>query len=128
MDIACTFTGALFVASVKRQQDHWLMGTEAATHRYSSRWGETWPAYIAIGAGIATAGLYAGYAAFAEHVPSEGQMLVSWPFIPVAIVRYWYVARARPDRDADEIAFRDPWVLLTIVGFLVVAVGVIASD
>lgn len=128
--IACTFAGALFVASTKRQQDRWLLGSEASMHRYSKSsppWSERWPAYIAIGAGVMTTGLYACYAAFAENVPPGGLMLLSWPFIPVAAIRYWYLARTRPDRDADEIAFRDPWVLLAIVGFLIVAVAVLAA-
>lgn len=136
--IACTFVGALFVASVKRQQDHWLLGADAHEHRRSML-GEAraearsearrvrWPAALALGAGVATAGLYAWYAAFAENVPSDGTMLMSWPFVPIALVRYWYVAKARPDRDADEIAFRDPWVLVTVLGFLTVAVGTLIT-
>ena len=133
--IACTFAGALFVASVKRQQDYWLLGSDAHEHRRSARRGALsdaktvhWPTVLAVGAGVATAGLYAWYAAFAENVPPTGTMLMSWPFVPIALVRYWYVAKARPERDADEIAFRDPWVLVTVLGFLVVAVGTLLAE
>ena len=125
--LGCTFAGALFVVSVKREQDRWLLGTEAGAHRHTLGGDARWPRVLTLAAGAATAGLYASYAAFATTVPAEGTMLASAPFVVLALVRYWLVARAHPDRDADEVAFRDPWVLLLVVGFLVTAVSILAA-
>jgi len=122
--LACTLAGALFVASVKRQQDRWLMGERAPEHRETAA--ETrWTRTLIVVAAVATTGLYAAYTLVAETVPSNGAMLFTAPFVPAACARYWFVARARPDRDADEVAFRDPWMLLLVVGFLVAAVSIL---
>ena len=51
-------------------------------------------------------------------------MVVTLPFVVLAVARYWQVARRRPERDADEIAFRDPVVLALVASFVVVAVVV----
>jgi len=119
--IGCTFSGALFVAAVKRQQERWLMGDGVALHRESVGATARWPRDLALLAGAATAASYALYTLLAEDAPPGGQMVVTVPFVLLAIGRYWQVARARPDRDADEIAFRDPAVLILIASFVVLA-------
>ena len=49
------------------------------------------------------------------------------PFVVAAVLRYYWVARTHPARDAEEIAFRDPVTLLLVVGFVVVAVARLLS-
>ncbi|MQC17586.1 MAG: hypothetical protein DWG80_00745 [Chloroflexi bacterium] len=122
--VICTFSGAAFVAAVKRQQETWLMGGEATLHRESVSATARWPRALAILAAGSTVVGYALYTQFAENVPADGLMVVTLPFVVLAVARYWQVARRRPDRDADEIAFRDPVVLALVVSFVVVAVVV----
>ncbi len=122
--VICTFSGAAFVAAVKRQQEAWLMGSDAGLHRESVAASARWPRTLALLAATATVVGYALYSLLAENVPEDGLMLVTLPFVVLALARYWQVARRRPDRDADEIAFRDPAVLALVVSFVVVAVTV----
>jgi len=120
--IVCTFSGAAFVAAVKRQQERWLMGEQAADHRASVGTTARWPRDLALLAGATTLASYTLYTLLAEDVPENGQMVVTVPFVLLALGRYWQVARAKPDRDADEIAFRDPAVLILVASFVVLAV------
>ena len=122
--VICTFSGAAFVAAVKRQQEAWLMGIDTPRHRQSVSADASWPRTLARVAAASTVIGYGLYAALAENVPDDGLMLVTLPFVVLAVARYWQVARRRPDRDADEIAFRDPVVLVLVVSFVVVAVVV----
>lgn len=122
--VICTFSGATFVAAVKRQQEAWLMGDEAPLHRESISAAARWPRALATLAAASTVVGYALYTLLAENVPDGGQMVVTLPFVVLAVARYWQVARRRPDRDADEIAFRDPIVLALVVSFVIVAVVV----
>lgn len=122
--VICTFSGAAFVAAVKRQQERWLMGAEVARHRASIGGGVDWPRYVAGVAAIVTVVGYTLYALTAANLPEGGEMVLTVPFVVLALGRYWQVARAKPDRDADEIAFRDPAVLFLVIGFLVAAVGI----
>ena len=122
--VICTFSGAAFVAAVKRQQEAWLMGDEASLHRESVSATASWPRALAILAAASTVVGYALYTLLAENVPDDGQMVVTLPFVVLAVARYWQVARRRPERDADEIAFRDPVVLALVASFVVVAVVV----
>lgn len=49
------------------------------------------------------------------------------PFVILAVVRYHRVARRHPERDAGEIAFRDPIAVPRIVGFPASAVTLLAG-
>lgn len=121
--LVCTFAGALFVASMKRQQEQWLLGRDAGAHRETVTGTSRWPRWVAISAAVATVTLYLLYTLEAPNVPVDGSMTVmTVPFVVAAVARYAWVARRHPHRDAEEIAFRDPVTLVLIVGFLVVAV------
>lgn len=123
--IVCTFAGALFVAAVKREQERWLLGDAAGAHRETLEGGAGWPRWVAGIAAVATAGLYLAYAATAPNLPASGSMLATVPLVVAALWRYRTVARARPDRDAEEVAFRDPVVLMLVVGFVALAVALL---
>lgn len=120
--VICTFSGATFVAAVKRQQEAWLMGSATPLHRGSVSASARWPRALAILAATSTVVGYALYTLLAENVPEDGQMVVTLPVVVLAVARYWQVARRQPDRDADEIAFRDPIVLALVVSFVILAV------
>ncbi len=116
----CTFSGALFVSAVKRGQEQALLGSDAGLHRATLgvAHGARRVGMLARGAGLATASLYTAYAATASNLPSDHSMLVTAPIVWAGLARYWWTARARPDRDADEVVLRDP-VLVVIVGTFV---------
>jgi decaprenyl-phosphate phosphoribosyltransferase len=125
--LVCTFTGALYVAAVKREQERRLLGAGSSAHRAGLGARSRWPALTAAGSGVATVGLYAAYAWTAENVPADGSMLLTAPLVALAVGRYWQVAMRRLERDADEIAFRDPVVLALVVGFLALAVSILLA-
>ncbi|MCA9856043.1 MAG: decaprenyl-phosphate phosphoribosyltransferase, partial [Dehalococcoidia bacterium] len=73
--------------------------------------------------GSATFALYVQYTFSAPNLPEDYSMTwLTAPFVGAAVLRYYWVARTNPARDAEEIAFRDPVTLVLVVGFVVVAV------
>ncbi|MGE3961616.1 MAG: UbiA family prenyltransferase [Dehalococcoidia bacterium] len=126
--LVCTFAGALFVVSVKRQQEQWLLGAEAGAHRETLDARSRWPRWLVALSGSATVGLYVQYTLSAPNLPDDGSMTwLTAPFVLAAVARYYAVARAHPERDAEEIAFRDPVTLMLVVGFVAAAVGRLLS-
>jgi len=125
--LVCTFAGALFVAGVKRQQEQWLLGSDAPAHRETLTGGSRWPRRVVAAAGVATAALYLAYTLTAPNLPDDGSMVVTAPFVIAALGRYYVVARRYPHRDAEEVAFRDPVMLALVVGFVALAVTLLGA-
>ena len=121
--LVCTFAGALYVSAVKRQQEQWLLGPRVAAHRESLSGRARWPRWLVALSGSATFALYVQYTLSAPNLPEDYSMTwLTAPFVGAAVLRYYWVARTNPARDAEEIAFRDPVTLVLVVGFVVVAV------
>lgn len=68
-----------------------------------------------------TAAAYTLYAATAPNLPSDHSMLLTAPLVLFGLLRYCALARARPERQPDELIFGDRALVLTLVAFAVVA-------
>jgi 4-hydroxybenzoate polyprenyltransferase len=126
--VVCTFSGALFVAAVKRQQEARLLGPTVARHRSAtgvSNAATTALAALVAGSGVATAGIYLAYVLIAENLPEDGSMMATAPLVAGGLARYWRVARAHADRDADEVVLRDPLLLVIVGAFVLVSLGLL---
>lgn len=126
--LACTFSGALFVTAVKRQQEARLLGPVVARHRSStgvSVAARTALAALVVGAAVATAGIYLAYALTAENLPEDGSMLVTAPLVAAGLARYWWVARTHTERDADEVVLRDPLLVVVVGAFVLLSLALL---
>lgn len=122
--LVCTFSGALFVTAVKRQQEARLLGPAVASHRSAtgvSHGARTALAALVAGSGVATVGIYLAYVLTAENLPEDGSMMATAPLVAAGLARYWRVARAHTERDADEVVLRDPLLVVVVGAFVVVS-------
>lgn len=126
----CASCAAFFFASSKRWSEYRQLGAEAASHRpalagYSA---ELLQQMVVIGAATALIS-YALYTIESPHVPSNGSMAVTLPFVVYALFRYMLLLNGKRQKDApDQILFTDPGIVLSMVGFFVAAMVVLISD
>jgi len=124
--LVCTALGAAYVVLVKRAQERALLRGEAGEHRPAlDAYGERGAERAAQIAAAATVVAYAVYTWTAPHLPASHAMVVTVPFVAFGLVRYGIAAMRAPERNADELLARDPWLLLTVVAFALLAFAVL---
>ena len=124
----CTSFGAFFLACSKRWAEHRQLGPEAAAHRPSLAHytGEILSQLVVISAATALLG-YALYTIESDNVPRNGAMALTIPFVAFALFRYLLLLNGERRTDApDQIIFTDPQILVSVAGFLVTAMTVMA--
>lgn len=125
--LVCTALAAAYVVLVKRAQERALLGNAAAEHRPALvRYPEGFARRASWVVAATTVAVYAAYAGTASHLPENHVMLLTVPLVAFGLVRYGVVAMRSPERNADELIARDPWLLLTVVAFALSAFGVLA--
>ena len=123
----CTSFAAFFIASSKRWAEYRQLGGDAAAHRpalaqYS---GEILGQLVVISAATALLS-YALYTIESDHVPRDGAMAVTIPFVAFALFRYLLLLNGPRAGDApDRILFTDPQILVAVAGFVFVAMTVL---
>ena len=123
----CTAFGAFFLGSSKRWSEFRQLGEEAAAHRPALAHynGELLNQLVAISAATALIG-YALYTIQSEHVPRNGAMALTIPFVGFALFRYLLLLNGERKADApDRILFTDPQILVAVAGFVVTAITVL---
>jgi 4-hydroxybenzoate polyprenyltransferase len=126
----CSSFAAFFLGSSKRWAEYRQLGPEAAAHRpalahYS---GELLSQLTIISAATALLS-YALYTIESEHVPANGAMALTVPFVAFGLFRYLLLLHGPRSGDApDRILFTDPQILVAVLGFVVVAVGVLLTQ
>lgn len=125
----CTSFGALFFASSKRWAEYRELGADAARHRASLAQysGELLGQMVTITASTALLA-YALYTIESDHVPGNGAMAITIPFVGFALLRYLLLLQGARRGDApDRILFSDPQILLAVLGFVVTAITVLVT-
>ena len=123
----CSSFGAFFFASSKRWAEYRQLGADAVQHRpalaqYS---GDILSQLVVISAATALLS-YALYTIESEHVPENGSMAVTIPFVAFALFRYLLLLNGPRQSDApDRILFTDPQILIAVAGFGVTAITVL---
>jgi 4-hydroxybenzoate polyprenyltransferase len=123
----CTSFGAFFLGSSKRWSEYRQLGQEAVSHRPSlARYnGELLQQLLTISAATALLS-YALYTIESEHVPRNGAMALTIPFVGFALFRYLLLLNGDRRADApDRILFTDPQILAAVAGFVVTAITVL---
>ncbi|MFN0096955.1 MAG: UbiA prenyltransferase family protein [Dehalococcoidia bacterium] len=125
----CSSFGAFFFASSKRWAEFRQLGPDAALHRPSLAQynGALLNQMTVISAGGALLA-YALYTIQSEHVPANGAMAATIPFVAFAVFRYLLLLDGPRKGDApDRILFTDLPILIAVAGFGVTAVAVLLS-
>jgi 4-hydroxybenzoate polyprenyltransferase len=123
----CTSFAAFFFASSKRWAEHRQLGPEAAQHRpaLAQYGGEILGQLLTISAASALLS-YALYTIESEHVPRNGAMALTLPWVAFALFRYLLLLDGPRRGDApDRILFTDPQILVAVAGFVATAIGVL---
>lgn len=125
----CTSFGAFFFASSKRWAEFRQLGADAAAHRpalaaYNS---EILNQLLIISASTALLA-YSIYTIESANVPGDGSMALTIPFVAFGLFRYLLLLSGERRADApDRILFTDPQLLLSILGFGLVALAVLLA-
>jgi len=123
----CSAFGAFFFASSKRWAEYRQLGPEAARHRPALAFydGEILGQLVSISAGTALVA-YALYTIESNHVPQNGAMALTIPFVAFGLFRYLLLLGGPRKTDApDQIVFTDPQILLAVAGFVITAMVVL---
>ncbi len=123
----CSSFGAFFFASSKRWAEYRQLGAEAARHRpaLAQYDGEILGQIVSISAATALVG-YAIYTIESTHVPRNGAMALTIPFVAFGVFRYLLLLNGPRCADApDQILFTDPQLLIAVAGFAVTAMAVL---
>ena len=123
----CSSFGAFFFASSKRWAEHRQLGPDAAQHRpaLAQYGGEILGQLLMISASSAILS-YALYTIESEHVPKNGSMALTLPWVAFALFRYLLLLDGPRRGDApDRILFTDPQILVAVAGFVLTAVTVL---
>jgi 4-hydroxybenzoate polyprenyltransferase len=123
----CSGLGAFFFASSKRWAEARQLGLEATRHRPSlASYG---PEILGQMLMISASGALIAYALYtieSAHVPSNGAMALTIPFVAFALFRYLLLLDGPRRGDApDRILFTDAQILLALAGFVLTAVTVL---
>lgn len=123
----CSSFGAFFFASSKRWVEFRQLGSDAASHRPSLAQynGVLLNQMTVIGAAGALLA-YAIYTIESDHVPANGAMAATLPFVAFGLFRYLLLLDGPRRGDApDRILFTDAQILIAVAGFGVTAVAVL---
>lgn len=126
----CSSFGAFFFASSKRWAEHRQLGPDAAQHRpaLAQYGGEILGQLLMISAASAILS-YALYTIESEHVPRNGSMALTLPWVAFALFRYLLLLDGPRRGDApDRILFTDPQILVAVAGFVLTAVTVLVLN
>jgi 4-hydroxybenzoate polyprenyltransferase len=123
----CSSCGAFFFASSKRWAEFRQLGAEAASHRPSlAHYGGEILSQMLVISGSAALLSYALYTIESAHVPRNGAMALTIPFVAFGLFRYLLLLNGSRATDApDQIVFTDPQIVLAVAGFVVTALGVL---
>ena len=125
----CSGFGAFFFAASKRWAEYRQLGPDAALHRpaLASYNGDILGQMVIISAASALLS-YALYTIESVNVPVNGSMALTIPFVAFGLFRYLLLLNGERRTDApDQILFTDLQILLSVVGFLGVAVTVLMT-
>lgn len=124
----CSSLGAFFFASSKRWAEfRQLGGAAAAEHRpalahYDARLLE----WMVMASAAGTLVSYAIYTVESAHVPGNGAMALTAPFVAFGLLRFLRLIRGPRQGDApDRILFTDGPILASMAGFVAVALAVL---
>lgn len=123
----CSSLGAFFFASSKRWAEFQQLGGAASEHRpalahYDSRL----LSWMVMASAAGTLVSYAIYTVESAHVPGNGAMALTAPFVAFALLRFLWLIRGPRQGDApDRILFTDGPILASMVGFVAVALAVL---
>jgi 4-hydroxybenzoate polyprenyltransferase len=124
-----TALGALFIAVTKRRAEIALLQGHAAEHRSTLM--QYTPALIDQMTSMVTASTIIAYALYtftAANVPANHTMMLTIPFVAYGIFRYLYLALARNEGGSpEEVLLKDVPLLLTVVGWVVTSMAVLAA-
>jgi len=126
----CASGAAFFFASSKRWSEFRQLGEEAAKHRpaLAGYTGDLLHQMVTIGAATALIS-YALYTIESPHVPDNGAMAITLPFVVFAMFRYLLLLTGKREKDApDQILFTDPGIVLAVAGWLATAMAVLIID
>jgi 4-hydroxybenzoate polyprenyltransferase len=123
----CTGAAAFFFASSKRWAEYRQLGDAAAHHRPSlQHYTREALDQMVVVSGAAAVLSYAVYTVEAPHVPANGAMALTLPFVVFAVFRYVLLVTGPREGDTpDEILLTDRQLLIAIAGWLAVAVAVL---
>jgi 4-hydroxybenzoate polyprenyltransferase len=123
----CSSFGAFFLGSSKRWAEYRQLGVDAVMHRPSlAQYNEAILSQLTVISAATALLSYALYTILSDRVPSNGSMALTIPFVAFAMFRYLLLLHGARRGDApDRILFTDPQIIAAVVGFVVVAVGVL---
>jgi 4-hydroxybenzoate polyprenyltransferase len=124
----CSSLGAFFFASCKRWAEfRQLGGPAAAQHRPALAHYDARLLSWMVGLGAAgTVISYAAYTFLSSHVPSNGAMALTIPFVAFGLFRFLFLIRGPRQAEApDRILFTDGAILASMACFVAVALGVL---
>ena len=124
-----TALGALFIAVTKRRAEIALLQGHAAEHRSTLM--QYTPALIDQMTSMVTASTIIAYALYtftAENVPDNHTMMLTIPFVAYGLFRYLFLALARNEGGSpEEVLLKDVPLLLTVVGWVLTSMAVMAA-
>jgi 4-hydroxybenzoate polyprenyltransferase len=126
----CTSFGAFFVALSKRWAELRDLGPAAAKHRPAlALYGSDLLPQLMVATAAGALLSYSIYTIESEHVPGNGAMALTIPFVAFALFRYLLLLSGTRKSDApDRILFTDRQILASVVGFVVAAVWVLLAN
>ncbi|HJP40389.1 MAG TPA: UbiA prenyltransferase family protein [Dehalococcoidia bacterium] len=126
----CSSFGALFLGVSKRWAEYRQLGESAARHRQSlAQYTLENLHHMLVISGAGALLSYALYSIESENVPTNGAMAITIPFVAFGMFRYMLLIAGLRSKDApDQVLFTDPQILLSVAGFLAVAVTVLAAN
>ncbi len=122
----CTSFGAFFFASSKRWSEYRQLGEAAARHRpaLATYTHELLSQMLVVSAAAALLS-YALYTIESEHVPRNGAMALTLPFVAFGLFRYLLLLDGPRKADSpDQILFTDPQIIAAVAGFLTTAMTI----
>ena len=125
----CSSFGALFLGVSKRWAEHRQLGESAAEHRKAlGEYSQENLEHMLIMSGGGALLSYALYTIESPNVPENGAMALTLPFVVFGLFRYLLLITGPRATDApDQVLFTDRQIALSVVGFLAVALGVLAK-
>lgn len=124
----CSSLGAFFFASSKRWAEfRQLGGAAAAEHRPAlAHYDARTLGWMVAASGAGTLTSYSVYTVASTHVPGNGAMALTIPFVTVGLIRFVTLIRGSRKTEApDRILFTDGVIVASMVGFVAVALGVL---
>ena len=124
----CTSFGAFFLGSSKRWAEYRQLGADAVAHRRSlAQYNEAILGQLTVISAATALLSYALYTIESEHVPRNGAMAATIPFVAFAMFRFLLLLGGARRADApDRILFTDGQILVAVAGFAVTAIAVLS--